>query len=254
MNSPAPNFLPWRLKNLLPVVVTFHDLRPPYLLPKAGSMRERTLQFMAQQARGIIATNAADLTTLESWSVKSARCIPIGSNIDVYHPNHIEIAEAREQSGLSDSDIMLGYFGFLNESKGAQTLLDALSALDERFHLVFIGGQTGDSDQANNQAYLTELRQQIDRAGLAQRVHWTGFLTPERVSTYLGCIGHDRHALSRWGFAASRNFDGGVGPRPSSNLNNSFHDNAGVSRRNQYEAGSTGRTRCSGKGNRCAGG
>ncbi len=126
MNSPAPNFLPWRMKGVLPVVVTFHDLRPPYLAPKMGTMRERALQFMAQHARGSIATNAADLATLQSWGA-NARSIPIGSNIDVYQPNHIEIAEAREQCGLGEEDVLLGYFGFLNESKGADTLIAALA-------------------------------------------------------------------------------------------------------------------------------
>lgn len=185
MNSPAPNFLPWRLKGVLPVVITFHDLRPPYLLPKAGSLRERAIQFMASQARGSIVTNPADLATLQEWGIPSVREIPIGSNIDVYHPNHIEIAEARERCGAGPDDVLLGYFGFLNESKGGQTLIDALASMDERFRLVFIGGQTGASDQANNEAYLAALRQRIAEAGLTDRVYWTGFLPPQRVSTHL---------------------------------------------------------------------
>ncbi|MEZ4516232.1 MAG: glycosyltransferase [Chloroflexota bacterium] len=186
MNSPAPNFLPWRMKSVLPVVVTFHDLRPPYLMPKAGSMRERAVQFMAQHARGVIATNSADFETLQSWSVTSTREIPIGSNIEVYQPNHIEIQEVRDQLALTEGDILLGYFGFLNESKGADTLIESLSRLDERYHLVFIGGQTGDSDQANNQEFLDHLRTGITQAGLDDRVRWTGFLPPMRVSAYLG--------------------------------------------------------------------
>lgn len=185
MNSPAPNLLPWRLKGVLPVVITFHDLRPPYLMPKAGSLRERAIRFMAGQAAGNIVTNAADRQTLESWGIPSVREIPIGSNIDVYRPNHIEVAEARERCGVGPDQILLGYFGFLNESKGGQVLIDALDRLDERYHLAFIGGQTGASDQANNEAYLANLRQSIEAKGLTERVHWTGFLPPQRVSTYL---------------------------------------------------------------------
>jgi glycosyltransferase involved in cell wall biosynthesis len=185
MNSPAPNFLPWRLSGVLPVVVTFHDLRPPYLLPKAGGMRERALQFMARQTRGVIATNAADRRMLAEWNIPSVREIPIGSNISVYEPNHIEVAEAREQCGVGPDDVLLGYFGFLNESKGGATLIEALASLDDRHHLVFIGGQTGASDGTNNAAYLAELRDLIDRTGLTGRVHWTGYLPDQRVSTYL---------------------------------------------------------------------
>jgi glycosyltransferase involved in cell wall biosynthesis len=113
------------------------------------------------------------------------RQIPIGSNIDAYRPNHVEIAEARDNLSLDDGDVLLGYFGFLNETKGADALIDALARLDGRHHLVFIGGQTGASDPDNNQAFLTGLRQQIERLGIAGRVHWTGFLSPTRVSTYL---------------------------------------------------------------------
>ena len=79
----------------------------------------------------------------------------------------------------------MGYFGFLNESKGADTLLRALVQLDERHQLVFIGGQTGSSDPNNNQAFLTGLRQLITALGLDERVHWTGFIPDERVSAFL---------------------------------------------------------------------
>ena len=39
MRSPAINLLPWRLKGVAKTVVTFHDLRVPYLFPKACRLR-----------------------------------------------------------------------------------------------------------------------------------------------------------------------------------------------------------------------
>jgi len=185
MNSAAISYLPWRLKGIVPTVTTFHDLRVPYLFPKAGRLREAAVRGLARRSAGCIATNSADFRQLIAWSDRLVRDIPIGSNIATYEPNHIEIEEARLQLGLREDDVLLGYFGFLNETKGADTLIDALARLDERFHLVFIGGQTGASDPDNNQAFLAGLRAHIERAGLASRVHWTGFLSPERVSTYL---------------------------------------------------------------------
>ena len=185
MRSAAINFLPWRLKSIAPVVVTFHDLRVPYLFPKAGRLRERAVRELARRAQGCIATNQADLTQLRAWIDGPVRQIPIGSNIDVYIPNHVEIEEARLHLGLAEEDTLLGYFGFLNETKGADVLVDALALLNERFHLVFIGGQTGASDPHNNQSFLGNLHREIDRAGLANRVHWTGFVAPDRVSTFM---------------------------------------------------------------------
>lgn len=185
MRNPAINFLPWRLKGILPTIVTFHDLRVPYLFPKAGRLRERVVRSLARRAGGCITTNAVDFQQLTGWTERPVRQIPIGSNIDAYEPSHIEIAEVRDSLSLSENNILLGYFGFLNETKGADTLIDALASLDSRFHLVFIGGQTGASDPDNNQAFLAQLRGRIDQAGLAGRVHWTGFLSPVRVSSFL---------------------------------------------------------------------
>ena len=97
MNSPAINFLPWRLRGIAPAVVTFHDLRVPYLFPKANGLRGWVVRTMARRSAGCIATNAADLTRLQQWTDKPLRHIPIGSNIDAYDPNHVEIAEARDR-------------------------------------------------------------------------------------------------------------------------------------------------------------
>ena len=199
MNSAAINFLPWRLKNVTKTAVTFHDLRAPYLFPKAGRLRQTAVNFLARSAHGIIATNPADyqslisnLHSLEKSQRRGAEAqrkriaqIAIGSNITVHPTTHIEIAEIRQNLGLKSQAILLGYFGFLNESKGADTLIEALARLDGRFHLVFIGGQTGASDSANNQAFLDDLQAQIAALGLIERVHWTGFLSGRRVSAHL---------------------------------------------------------------------
>ena len=185
MRAVAVHFLPWRLRGVAPTVVTFHDLRVPYLFPKAGGLRQAAVRGLARRAAGGIATNAADLAVLRGWTDAPLRQIPIGSNIDAYEPHHVEIAEVRDGLGLSEGDLLLGYFGFLNETKGADTLLDALAQLDGHYHLVFIGGQTGASDPRNNEAFLGGLRGQIERLGLGGRVHWTGFLSPGRVSAHL---------------------------------------------------------------------
>lgn len=188
MRNPAINLLPWRLKQLCSVVVTFHDLRVPYLFPKAGRLRETAVRFMAQQAHGAITTNRDDCLRLQEKVNTTVTQIPIGSNIKAFTPNHIEIEEVRDALKIRPSDCLLGYFGFLNDSKGADTLIQALAQLDERFHLVFIGGQTGASDSANNAAFLASLKQMIAGTNLTERVHWTGFLSDRRVSAYLHAV------------------------------------------------------------------
>lgn len=185
MRSAAANFLPWRLKGIGKTVVTFHDVRVPYLFPKAGRLRSWVVQFMARQANGVIVTNPEDYHTLRSTLPNPLKQIPIGSNITVHPPDAAAIQQIRHQLGVSTGDRLLGYFGFLNESKGADTLIQALANLDDTTHLVFIGGETGTSDKGNNTHFLTHLREQITQLGLGQRVHWTGFVTDEVVSAYL---------------------------------------------------------------------
>lgn len=184
MNSAAINALPWRLKQVCTNIVTFHDLRVPYLFPKAGPLRQRAVDFLARQAHGVITTNTADYVRIQQITDRPSAQIPIGSNIQAYSPNHVEVAEVRKQLGLADGDHLLGYFGFLNESKGADLLLQALALLDEQYHLVFIGGQTGASDPTN-ETFLTQMRALSTALDLDQRVHWTGFLSDERVAAHL---------------------------------------------------------------------
>jgi glycosyltransferase involved in cell wall biosynthesis len=184
MNSAAINFLPWRLKQVTTTIVTFHDLRVPYLFPKAGPLRRRAVDFLTRQAHGIITTNTVDFARVQQITDRPVAQIPIGSNIQTYALNHVEVAEVRTQLGLADNDHLLGYFGFLNESKGADTLLQALALLDEQYHLVFIGGQTGASDPTNER-FLAQMRALSAALDLEQRVHWTGFLSDERVAAHL---------------------------------------------------------------------
>lgn len=189
MRSPAANFLPWRLKGIAKTVVTFHDLRVPYLFPKAGGLRGWVVRFMAKQAHGVVATNQQDFDRLRAAIGDGRLCqIPIGSNIQTYAPTTAEIAAARTQLGLSPTDTLLGYFGFLNDSKGADTLLQALACLDAQTHLVFIGGQTGSSDPHNNQAFGVQLQQMGEALSINGRIHFTGFLSDQQVSTYLRAV------------------------------------------------------------------
>ena len=185
MRSPAINFLPWRLRGVTKTAVTFHDLRTPYLFPKAGKLRQTAVYGMAKHADGIIVTNQIDEDSLRPRVDNPLIQIPIGSNIIANAPDAAAIKAVRGKLELDDDVFLLGYFGFLNETKGADTLLAAMKKLDVRFHLIFIGGQTGSSDGDNNALFLRDLRRQIDGAGLTGRVHWTGFVDDAEVSTYL---------------------------------------------------------------------
>jgi glycosyltransferase involved in cell wall biosynthesis len=192
MRSPAINFLPWRLRRasgMPPIVVTYHDLKPPYLFPKAGPLRDWVVRRMARYSDAVIVTNAEDLAVAHQWpfsrsALPSVSLIPIGSNIPVAPPLTFEPAAWRAEWGYSSADFVWAYFGFLNESKGGECLFRALARAPADHHLLMIGDRVGSSDPTN-QAYAAYVERLMSELGMTERVQWTGYLPTEQVSAAL---------------------------------------------------------------------
>ncbi|MGF1505318.1 MAG: glycosyltransferase, partial [Anaerolineae bacterium] len=179
---PSIHFLPGRVDP--PVVVTFHDLRVPYLFPKAGPVREWSVQRLAQHAHGVIATDRADEARLLAWGVEPVRWIPIGSNVTTTPPSGCTRHGWRAERSIPQDALLISYFGFLNESKGGLDLAEALARLVAAgidAHLVMIGGRAGSSDPTNS-GYGRQGDAAIAGHGLTDRIHWTGFVADEWVS------------------------------------------------------------------------
>lgn len=188
---PAINFLPLRLrawKHRPGVVVTFHDLRVPYLFPKAGRVRWWVVLALARWSDAVIVTNEEDLETLAPYPLSPAPyLIPIGSNIEPRPPVAYDRDAWRARWGVGPEDILLSYFGFLNESKGGETLIRALDRVVKqgyRARLLMVGGKWGSSDPTNV-AYARRVEALIDELGLSERVMWTGYTSSEEVSANL---------------------------------------------------------------------
>jgi glycosyltransferase involved in cell wall biosynthesis len=211
------NWLPWWLRRgrtASRIVVTFHDLRVPYLFPKAGPLRWRSILALARHADAVVVTNQEDEETLrkalgiresgiggsgnstaalaDSLSPNSPipnflTLIPLGSNVDPQPPSDYDRDGWRARIGIDGHALLLAYFGFLNESKGGEELVLALERLARQgtdAHLLMIGGQVGDVDPTNR-AYAGRVQSLIELHGLAERVHWTGYTSPEEVSANL---------------------------------------------------------------------
>jgi len=188
---PAVNFLPWRLRrsgaDRPRTAVTFHDLRVPYLFPKAGPLRRQVVNELARRSDAAITTNREDFENLQRELGRPPALIPIGSNITPRLPAGYDRDAWRSRWGAGPDDLLLCFFGFINERKGVDTLLRALKLLlSEPFPagnplLLFLGGQTGSSDPTNV-ACLTRIQALIAELGLGERVRWTGYLPAEEVS------------------------------------------------------------------------
>jgi glycosyltransferase involved in cell wall biosynthesis len=188
---PAINFWPWRLRRMGTgrprAVVTFHDLKVPYLFPKAGPVRRWVVNELARRSDAAITTNREDLGKLSEVLAYPPGLIPIGSNIAPEPPATFDRDAVRSQWGAGPDDFLLCFFGFINDRKGVDTLLHALHALVSdpptagRVLLLFIGGRTGASDPTNI-AYLDQIDALIAELGLEDRVHWTGYIPQRQVT------------------------------------------------------------------------
>ncbi len=186
------NFYPraHRRRRNVPLVVTYHDLLPPYLFPKAGPLRQWAVRQLARHADGIIVTNGDDYNQLTDDlgdALPPLRLIPIGSNIAPHPPAGYDRAAWRSERGFASEDLLIGFFGFLNRAKGVETLIETLKQLRERgvpARLLFIGGRTGSSDSTNAR-YADEIDRLIAQMELESYVHHTGFTTPPEVSAAL---------------------------------------------------------------------
>ena len=69
----------WGIRPL--VVVTFHDLRVPYLFPKAGPLRQWAVRSLAAFADAVVATNPEDFDAVRARGHGHVYEIPIGSNV-----------------------------------------------------------------------------------------------------------------------------------------------------------------------------
>lgn len=177
--SPFIHFLPDTIRPI-PTVTTFHDLRYPYLFPKAGGLRDWIVTRLARASKGVIATNMEDAQKLPP--VRGA-LIPIGSNIRKVE--NVDCAAWRLKAGAAPGDFLIVYFGLVNASKGLNTLLESAALLrDLPIRLALVGAVAGSSDPTNA-AYLREIDGQIERLGLAPHIQRTGFVDDTEVSGYL---------------------------------------------------------------------
>jgi glycosyltransferase involved in cell wall biosynthesis len=188
---PAINFLPlWlRLRGRgMRTMTTFHDLRLPYLFPKAGGVRRWVTAAVIRWSDAVIVTNREDEQILATYGGhRHQALIPIGSNIAPQPPQDYYRDAWRSRLGIGPDDTLLSYFGFLNESKGGEALIRVVARLRELGHpvkLLMVGGKVGTSDPTNV-AYAEKVERLIAELGLSEAVLRTGFTAPEEVSANL---------------------------------------------------------------------
>jgi glycosyltransferase involved in cell wall biosynthesis len=168
-------------------VVTYHDLRVPYLFPKAGGLRRRAVYLLGNRADAVIVTNDEDAAEWQAANGRAPQVVPIGSNIAAALPAGYDRAAQRARYGCAPDELLVAYFGFFNPSKGGATLVEALAQLAAQgraLRLLLVGGAHGASDPVNK-TYAAEVDALLDAHGLRARTHATGFVDAPEVAAAL---------------------------------------------------------------------
>ncbi|MBK9122360.1 MAG: glycosyltransferase family 4 protein [Chloroflexi bacterium] len=206
--SPWVHFLPDRLEPQF--VTTFHDLRVPYLFPKAGPVRPWIVRRLARESSGVICTNHEDFAQL-AWHGRRS-LIPIGSSIPA-SPRDVAVVHAvRHAMGVGDSTFVVAYFGFINHSKGVDVLLDAVkeavTSVERPVQLWIVGDPLGASDPTN-ETEVRRIEQKIRELGPDLTTRWTGPSSGRRDRGLPASRRCGRAAISRWRIVQAIVADGG---------------------------------------------
>jgi glycosyltransferase involved in cell wall biosynthesis len=170
-------------------VTTFHDLREPYLFPKAGPVRRWLVRRLALDSTAVVATNGPDAAALRAMGA-NVHLIPIGANLPLPSGRRLSREDVAQRWGVPPDARLLGFFGLMNHSKGFDTLLRTLRLLadgDVDAWLLGVGERFGASDPTNR-AYAARMDALAAELGVADRVRWTGFLPPDEAALALGSV------------------------------------------------------------------
>ncbi|MCB0198087.1 MAG: glycosyltransferase, partial [Anaerolineae bacterium] len=113
--------------------------------------------------------------------------IPLGTNIEPQPPADFDRIAWRRQYHADEQTLLLAYFGFLNESKGGEELIEAVALLRQQgidARLLFIGGDIGHADPTNV-AYAERVQTLITRHRLSEVVYRTGYVEQAEISANL---------------------------------------------------------------------
>ena len=185
------------LKNTwgIPLVHTFHSL---------GVIKEEALgaedyspdsrleieKRLCQSADRIIATNPQerdDLIELYHTDPEKITIIPCGVNLDLFQPLSQE--ESKKEIAFSTDDFLITYVGRLEERKGIDTLLEAISLVDNPgIQVVIVGGPPTDKPflswaELSEEPYQKYMAK-IEQYGIEKQVTFTGGKHQDQLSKY----------------------------------------------------------------------
>jgi glycosyltransferase involved in cell wall biosynthesis/GNAT superfamily N-acetyltransferase len=169
-----------RLAGVPIVINTVHGLYASQESPFWKKALVFTLEWLASRFSDVeLVQNPEDLELLTSRRIVSrnkARYLGNGVDLKRFNPSEAQQARGpvRDELGLADGDLAVGFVGRLVEEKGIPELIEAVSMLDDRFVLFLVGPNDPEKADALDQ-------EAVDRAE-ARGVRFLGMRQdPERL-------------------------------------------------------------------------
>ena len=162
------------------VVLTLHEYTIAQRLSRARQLA------MAAAATEVITTNLQDCTALRRrlfWKPGRIHRINIASNIEVPPAGSFDRDARRGLIGAQADSSVICFFGNLHPEKGLDDLVEAFGIVNSEIpdtKLLIIG-----TFSPSDTLYSCMLRRKIVEADLLDKVHITGFVTPQQVSEFL---------------------------------------------------------------------
>lgn len=150
-----------------PLVYHLHDI----LSPDHFSQTNRRLAvLMANRAKLVIANSQASRDAFIEAGGNSKLVEVVYNGFDL-EPYAIEIDTTKLRSSLNlENRFIVGHFSRLSPWKGQHVLLEALQYCDPRVCAIFVGDAL-----FGEQEYVQQLKEQVDRFNLHDRVRFLGF-------------------------------------------------------------------------------
>ncbi len=147
----------------------------------AGTVSTATMRLIAATATTVVANSRYTARSVQAAAPR-ARVEVVHNAVDLerWDPARIDRGQARARLGAAgECELLLGVVAQLSPWKGQDTAIEALRLLREDgidAHLLLIGSAkfVARSTRFDNEAYVSGLRAQIARAGLADRVSLLG--------------------------------------------------------------------------------
>ncbi|MDX9740796.1 MAG: glycosyltransferase [Gammaproteobacteria bacterium] len=161
-------------------------LKRPYTVTLRGSLvrfeasktQQRQIMRTLEEAARVLSVADSLRRDAISWGIDADHVQVVGNGVDLDRFFPEDRRDCRRRLGLPDEARVLVSVGGLTERKGFHRVIDVLPRLLERWpdlHFVIAGGATPEGD---NEA---ELREQIARLGLGERVHLLGPVSPDEL-------------------------------------------------------------------------